>query len=259
MAFLLREPVTCRPLARQCLVMLLIASCALLSSGCQWMPQQWPWQAEEAVSPATAQRNAEVKSLVAQGDLAFTKDRLSVPAKDNAVLYYRKALALDSDNKSAHAGLDKVSRRYCDLAMTAHGNGRAGQADQYLKRAEDISGSNDQIATLRQTIKTTPKGSRPRELQVPASTQQELQARIRADYRLPQRALDARGPEIHQLLDAIARRAKASQSAVRITARNTDEGEWIQQTLRAAPDGSALKTLLEIGEQPAILLTSDTD
>ena len=135
-------------------------------SGCQWLPQQWPWQDAPSQDPTTVQRRADIKHLLDKGELAFNKDRLSIPAEDNAVLYYRQVLQLDPDNLTAKTGLNKVAKRYCDLAITAHGNGDKRLAQKYLRRAEEAGGSSADIQKLHQQFQDVPAGGDPRALRV---------------------------------------------------------------------------------------------
>src|SRR6478735_1862929 len=70
-------------------------------AGCQWLPQQnWlpeHWFAQDAApqDQAALARQQSANSLIAKGNLAFAKDRLSIPANDNALMYYREALKID--------------------------------------------------------------------------------------------------------------------------------------------------------------------
>jgi hypothetical protein len=146
---------------------------ALLFTGCEsvtmpeWMPLDWPWQQNVDAAPdpdASAEQQA-VDKLIAKGNLAFTKDRLSIPANDNAVMYYREALKIDPGNKEAIKGLTHVSKRFRKLARTAHDNGSDAQARKYLGLAESVSGKNDPAnQKLRQKLQSTPKGQNQRAL-----------------------------------------------------------------------------------------------
>ncbi|HQQ63616.1 MAG TPA: hypothetical protein PLF22_08580 [Pseudomonadales bacterium] len=139
-----------------------------MTSGCQWLPHRLLWWQHDS-NPAEIQQQATVQKLLAQGDLAFEKDRLSVPAEDNAVLYYKQVLQLDAGNVAAKKGLVKVARRYCDLALTANGNGDKRLAQKYLHRAEDINGSTAETETVRKQLQDTVAGKNPRNLQLKRS------------------------------------------------------------------------------------------
>jgi hypothetical protein len=143
----------------------------LLLSGCQWVTHRWPWHHGNA-SIEQQQKKTAVQALLAKGNLAFDKDRLSVPAEDNAVLYYKQALSLDANNGQAKKGLSNVAKRYCALGMTANSNGDRHLAEKYLRRAEDIIGVTDDTNALRQHLQEVPAGKNPRNLQLkrPAAT-----------------------------------------------------------------------------------------
>ena len=154
------------------------AATLLLASACQWLPHdadqkktehwwpRWPWQQNETEPDAhAAKRQQKIDFLLGRGDLAFSKDRLTVPANDNAVLYYRTVFKLDPDNDKARKGLARVAKRYRDLAKTSHDNGDGSQARKYLKLAETVSGTNDPAnMTLRKELQETPQGQNPRAL-----------------------------------------------------------------------------------------------
>lgn len=149
-----------------------VLATAMLLAGCEsleesdWVPDYWPWQDAEATpDPAATARRQNVDQLIAKGDLAFTKDRLSTPANDNALMYYREALKIDPANKDAVKGLTHVSKRFRKLARTAHDNGNDAQARKYLGLAESVSGKNDPSnQKLRQILQSTPKGQNQRAL-----------------------------------------------------------------------------------------------
>ncbi len=173
-----------------------LLSCLLLVTlgGCSsWQPPSWlpslsPWQQDESTpapvpDPAIAAREQAVTDLIARGDLALTKDRLSVPASDNALLYYRQALELDPGNPRAQAGIRQVAKRFRKLARVAHGNGNIRQAEKYLREAEAISGrDNPANRKLRRELQHTPAGQDPRELGQPLREKLESeQKRLQAD------------------------------------------------------------------------------
>lgn len=149
----------------------LLACCML--AGCQWLqdttgiPEHWPWQQEETekTDPAVFARQQAVAELIAKGQLAFTKDRLSVPADDNAILYFNEALVLDPGSIEARNGLNRVAGRFRKLARMAHGNGDDKAARKYLRQAEAIAGPNHPAnRKLREELAETPAGQHPQSL-----------------------------------------------------------------------------------------------
>jgi hypothetical protein len=154
-------------------------------AGCQWISQQdwlpdWAGQDKEIrQDPAALARQQSIDSLIAKGNLAFTKDRLSIPANDNALMYYREALRIDPDNEDAQNGLHKISKRFRKLSRIAHGNGDNKQAFKYLHQAESISGFNTPgNQKLRRELQETPAGQDQRALD------QSLQEKFKAQKNL---------------------------------------------------------------------------
>ncbi len=143
-------------------VLTLLAGCQWMPESENWMPTHWPWHDEEKQQDP---RQQAINDLIAKGDLAFTKDRLSVPANDNAVMYYRQALKMDPGSEKAISGLTHVSKRFRRLARTAHDNGESNLALKYLKLAESVSGKEDPSnQKLRRKLQATPAGQDPQAL-----------------------------------------------------------------------------------------------
>jgi formylglycine-generating enzyme required for sulfatase activity len=70
------------------------------------------------------------------------------PADDNALVAYRKVLALDPDNKLADAGLSEIERTYLDRALAAAAQDKFADADQVLAEASPSRpGSRDLLET----------------------------------------------------------------------------------------------------------------
>jgi len=140
----------------------LLAGCQWMPESENWIPEHWPWSDKE--KPQDARQQA-IHNLIAKGNLAFTKDRLSVPANDNAVMYYRQALKMDPGSEEARDGLTHVSKRFRKLARTAHDNGDKSLALKYLKLAESVSGTEDPSnQKLRRKLQATPAGQDPQAL-----------------------------------------------------------------------------------------------
>lgn len=145
-----------------------------LLSGCQMMesipfvPEQWPWEQQEAqpaANPPPQIQDEKIAALIDKGNLALTKDRLSVPANDNAVRYFREVLSLEPGNAKATAGLKKVAKRYRQLSRASHNNGNSAQAQKYLSLAESITGPDHPgNRKLRRELQENPSGQDQRAL-----------------------------------------------------------------------------------------------
>lgn len=126
-------------------------------------PWQWHWGSDP--DPKEVKRQRKIDFLLAKGDLAFRKDRLNTPERDNALLYYYTALRIDPSNANARDGLNNVAKRFRSLSLTAHNNGNEKLAHRYLQQAEMVSGASDPAnLKLRDTLQETPSGQKQRAL-----------------------------------------------------------------------------------------------
>lgn len=82
------------------------------------------------------------EALLDQADRALAEGRLVEPAGSSARDLYRQALAFDSANAEASAGLVRVAERLVDRAQAALAAGRPGQAIDALSIARDIDPDN---------------------------------------------------------------------------------------------------------------------
>ncbi len=70
------------------------------------------------------------------------------PAEDNALIAYRKVLALDPENRLADAGLAQIEHTYLDRALAAAAQDNFAGADEVLAQASSIRpGSRDLLET----------------------------------------------------------------------------------------------------------------
>ena len=75
-----------------------------------------------APAPETKEQLA-LRLILLNAEYTLAHDQLLTPANDNALMYYRKALALDSNNARAKGGLLGIVMRYVDLARQAAARG----------------------------------------------------------------------------------------------------------------------------------------
>jgi hypothetical protein len=200
---------------------------------------------EEVLSPED-QREITIDRLLEKGLLAYETDRLSLPAEDSAIYYYREVLKLEPNNMVAQRGLDKVVSRYLQLAKVAHGNGDKKGAQSWLKRAAEVKGGGSRVNAVSAKIKNTRGGQNKNEIEfLPAN-----------DYMLSREALDERGAEIQARLRKIARRAQERSQGVLVLARSDEEGRWIISELKQAVPGYALPYRMVETSKPAVVLVS---
>lgn len=93
-----------------------------------------------------------VEGYVQQGSEALEKGRLNRPKGNNATYFYREALALDSDNPKALAGLEQVASEFGYRARASLLEGDLKGADYNVKRGLRISRENDELLALRAEV-----------------------------------------------------------------------------------------------------------
>jgi serine/threonine-protein kinase PpkA len=85
------------------------------------------------------QDRARLNRLLAQAKRHLQADRLSRPAKDNALHLYRQALGIDPHNREATQGLQAIVARYQTLAGEAQARGDTQQAQTLLQRGQQVA------------------------------------------------------------------------------------------------------------------------
>ena len=92
-----------------------------------------------------AQRSQRLATLLDQGEASLRANRLTTPSGNNAVEYFRQALALDPDNTRAAAGLDDVAERYTVLISNALDRGSLQSARGFLASLTRVSSAHPRI------------------------------------------------------------------------------------------------------------------
>jgi hypothetical protein len=90
----------------------------------------------------------EITKLLDHGRAAEDAKRLTTPAQDNAVDYYRGVLELDPNNSEAKAGLERVVERYLEWAREAQAAGVESKFEEYLEIAATIDSMHPGIRQL---------------------------------------------------------------------------------------------------------------
>ncbi|SDK63555.1 protein kinase domain-containing protein [Microbulbifer yueqingensis] len=96
-------------------------------------------------------KTAEQKQLdayLAQGTRALQKGRLRLPEEDNALHYFRQALALDADNTRARTGISQIIAEYIRLARAEMDESDYEDAHRYVHSGLGIAPDNEALLSL---------------------------------------------------------------------------------------------------------------
>ena len=94
--------------------------------------------AETEAAPRTeGEASVQKKNIAAwlqEADKAFAENRLTTPPDKNALHYYRKVLALQPDNSDAERGIDRIGKRYIELASASLKKQQLTNAKRLVRR-----------------------------------------------------------------------------------------------------------------------------
>ena len=103
---------------------------------------------------------AELRRLIDLGEQRFAADNLTTPTGDSAVDYFRRALALDSGNEQAGAGLARVAERYALLVRDAVERSDVAQARRLLSRLTEVAPQHPEVGPLQGRIEAAEESER---------------------------------------------------------------------------------------------------
>jgi serine/threonine protein kinase len=103
-------------------------------------------------APDPADR-ARVQHLLARADEALGDYRLTVPAEDSALHYYRRVLQVDPGNAQADRGLDEIARRYGELARGQIQGDDYETAGLFVDRGLEVQPYDPGLLLLREQIR----------------------------------------------------------------------------------------------------------
>lgn len=213
--------------------------CALLMAGCSTTAPPQPKQSREpvavkpTVSPAE-QRARMIARLLSRAERALARDRLLMPAYDNAYDRYARVLQLDPDNEAAELGMQAIVLRYLAMARDAAQRSRYQEAHRYLDRAATVLPDNAAVSAMideqrEQTV--------------------EPQTPVVADNAVLLNAgeLQARTATVKAQLSDLALRARRDEQMVLIVTGTDAQGRWVYQTMREAVKGYLLRADIKVG------------
>lgn len=80
-----------------------------------------------------------IQELLARAEAAFDADRLVGPGNDHAAQHFRAVLAIDPDNASARAGLQRIAERLVERADQALDRDQVDEARRWFAQARDLA------------------------------------------------------------------------------------------------------------------------
>lgn len=104
-------------------------------------------------------RQARVNRLLALAEQRLAEQKLSEPAKDNAIAYFRQAAALAPGDVRPAQGLLRVASVYAGLAKDAADQGNTDRALTLVKAGLDARPDHPELLALRDKLSTPPAGA----------------------------------------------------------------------------------------------------
>lgn len=176
-----------------------------------------------------------VADILYQGMRALAADRLMTPAEDSAYHYFSRALALDPDNQIAKDGMRDIAGRYLQLADLAGRQGQFGNAETFMRRAEQVDSEHPNLAQTTRRLQTE-------------------RERTHSVTTLNARDVITRQQSVSIQLQELARVIADANAFVLITAPNDELGRWMYAQIQDAAGDYRVRGDIEIGEQPSVRL-----
>ena len=94
----------------------------------------------------------KVQAYLSKANAAFEKDNLILPAQENALYFFREALAVDANNKAAQAGIQDIADSFIAKANDAVIAGKYQAAAAHLATVSVIDPTHSSIALIEAMI-----------------------------------------------------------------------------------------------------------
>jgi serine/threonine protein kinase len=115
--------------------------------------QKKPAPSKPRVDPAASARTRlKIHGLLRGAAAAYDREWLTSPAGESAYDKYREVLKLDSRNKEAREGIQRIGDRYVALGREALDQGDTEAARKYLAGAQKVTPKHTGIAELRTAL-----------------------------------------------------------------------------------------------------------
>lgn len=107
---------------------------------------------DRSIPDEAAVQGSEIAQLLLLADSAIEKDFLLRPREDSAYNYLQRVLAIDPQNAEALAGLERIVRRYGDMASWAMKKGNYPRAGRYISRGLSVDPQDAGMLALRKDL-----------------------------------------------------------------------------------------------------------
>lgn len=183
-----------------------------------------------------------IADLLYEGMKALTANRLLTPPDISAHSYFSRVLSIEPNNSVALNGIQEIVSQYLQLAEQAGRQGQFDNAQQYLRRAEQVDRSHAGIAAAWVKLEAEMDSS-------------DVVHSISAS------ALANRTAELIEELANIGVQARDSGAFFLITAPNDTLARWIYTQMQAGVVGHRLRGNIELGDSPTVrlILPNDND
>ena len=124
-------------------------------TGAAFSGQMAPMAGEATPDPsidAVELQRGEIERLLTLADSAMENDRLTRPREDSAYRHLQAVLAIDPYNQNAYAGLDRIVRRYAQMADLAIGRQAFSTASRYINRGLNVDPLDLRLRALRTEV-----------------------------------------------------------------------------------------------------------
>ncbi len=186
---------------------------------------------------AVVPHEQKIAQLLEEAQCAFSRDRLTTPAEDNAYIILLQILALDPANTAAERGISDIVERYLEWSITSANAGELRRAVDFLRKARSVDAVHPNIAAVSALVESATR----------AETRH---------FRFGPAELSARTAAVAEQIRQIGSGIDVARTSVVITARSDAEGRWIYQQLNDASDARVRAELL-FGDEPGIRVVSE--
>ncbi|NIR30102.1 MAG: protein kinase [Gammaproteobacteria bacterium] len=111
-----------------------------------------PQTQDDVQQAAREPPRTRVEQLLALASRALDEYRLTTPADDNALRYYRQVLAIEPKNRKASHGLNEITKRYAWLAQRELSESDYVEARRFVRRGLRVQPDDPALLALRKEI-----------------------------------------------------------------------------------------------------------